>query len=201
MTIPPLAGSKLFGIHLVRAIVERYGFLNAPQSLEDFDLQKGITFHQGYIGGGTISSVSFYNNGIRVESQEGTGVADMFMDDVVGWMTFEAGVGLTPTHDGLRIYTSAMEVELGMAFAEKFSLVSGIGQLIGQRVKGYGGPDTAYETTGLMMWSHLQNQGPAQFRLERRVDTPFPANVYFSSAPLTTDDHLAVLSACEVTLA
>jgi len=196
LTVPPLVGGKLFGIHLVRALESRYGFLVSPKNIEEFDLQKGIIFKGGYLHGKHIvSRVELYNNGIRVETSEGTVIADQFIDDLLGWLAFDAGIEISQS--GLKIYNSSMEVEMPVSFSHTFERLDNVGIQIGNFVNAYGGPDVRFETVGFVLWTQMQNQGPGQFRIERRLEKPFEDNVFFSSAPLSTTDHLAALSALE----
>jgi hypothetical protein len=44
---------------------------------------------------------------------------------------------------------------------------------------------------------HKTRRKPNRFTLERRIGLPFSQNVYYSQAPLKSDDHLKLLSDLE----
>ncbi len=57
-----------------------------------------------------------------------------------------------------------------------------------------------YETTAILM-GHDETQTrlvPPIFSIERRSNLPFGENVYFSSAPLSTSEHLEMLDEVEL---
>lgn len=195
--VPPLTGSRLFGINLVRALEDRYGFLQAPKGLEEFDLSRGISFKRGFFARKyNIETVIFYSNGIKVDVPHETNVADDFIEDVVSWLVGEAGIDLVQA-DPLRIYESALEFEFAADFVANFVRLASLGDTISKFISNYGGPPITYQPTGVTLWSELQSKGPAQFKVERRIDVGFEEKIFFSSAPLSTGDHLLTLEALE----
>ena len=70
---------------------------------------------------------------------------------------------------------------------------------IARTVSQFGEQPVEFSTSGVIIGCDVWNMklGPAPFTIERRVDTPFSANKYFSSAPLPTEDHIAFLKQFE----
>jgi hypothetical protein len=60
----------------------------------------------------------------------------------------------------------------------------------------------AYEPTSVLLGPDLTltKLSPVQFSIERRAETPFFENTYFSNAPLRTADHLDVVKQFEEAL-
>jgi hypothetical protein len=59
-----------------------------------------------------------------------------------------------------------------------------------------------FEPTAILINADLSQAkiGPAIFSVERRADIPFSENIYFSSAPLRTSEHLDVVKEFEASL-
>ncbi len=193
-------GPKLYGINLVRAFQEKYGFLIAPKTIEEFDLSKGVTFTHGYFRDEfVIDKIQVFNNGLLVNGKLDTDVCDAFIDDVLDWGSIAALKFEQST--GLRIYNSALEINLTRDIAHTLDRYSSVGSHIGRMIAGYGGPDTPLEGSGLTLWGNYQGSGPNPYKLERRVGKPFSSNAYFSAAPLTTQHHLEILREIETAIA
>ena len=59
-----------------------------------------------------------------------------------------------------------------------------------------------YEPTGIILNldQSTTKLAPVFFTLERRAEVPFTDNKYFSSAPLSTQDHIGILQEVEKAL-
>ena len=58
-----IGGGVIYGLNLAKACEERYGFLQAPRVLADYDLNKGITFLHGYFDKVVIDKLQVFPNG------------------------------------------------------------------------------------------------------------------------------------------
>ena len=75
-----------------------------------------------------------------------------------------------------------------------------ISNTIGTFFEGYGIKAEKYQSVGMML--HLDEAKmrppiPIAFKLETRSDFPLDSNVFFSSAPLKTKDHIELLRLIE----
>jgi hypothetical protein len=78
--------------------------------------------------------------------------------------------------------------------------LSKLGQRLTTRVpQFYGQPLVYMPVTMSVGYDPLTiKAGPSAFTIERPADTLFSENKYFSTAPLPTDEHIAMLEAFEV---
>ena len=60
-----------------------------------------------------------------------------------------------------------------------------------------------FEPSAILIGADLSQLkiGPSAFSIERRSETPFSENEYFSAAPLGTAEHLELISEVEAALA
>lgn len=69
MKISPSAGQTIYGKTLSAAFEEKYGFLEGPKVVSDFDTNKGVTFLHGFFKGTiVIEKAVIYNDGMIVEA-------------------------------------------------------------------------------------------------------------------------------------
>ena len=187
----------------IKPLVERYGFVKVPQSLEEYDASKGITFSHGkfqYTMGENkrnivIDSFQIYHNGVLVDTRGDTDDGDKFLDDVLEWgiKTY----GSTISEQGIeKIYLSNLEVSLNKTLATHTPSFQELSGEISRHLTEYGLKHERFETTGLTLnfdRTTMPNSILTNFTIQRREGIPFSSGVYFSSAPLKTNDHIALL--------
>jgi hypothetical protein len=103
-----------------------------------------------------------------------------------------------------RLYSSALAVELDEKFVERtsaFSLMrTAANDAAGRSAAQYRLKRIAFGESADPDLSPIQLVGQfaaSDFSLERRVAVPFERNLFFSSAPLRTQDHIAYLERVE----
>ena len=193
-------GQVIFGARLVRALEERYGFVETPKTVAQYDFQAGVLFLHGLFGGETvIDRVQIYNNGITVDAKADTDVCDAFLADLVEWAHKEGGMNLSPTPQLVPPYSSQVVVEASMSLASTFAALNEHAAYIQKTLSSYGVETPPGEVAGFAIMSDLAD-ARWQYRLERRINTEASQNLYFSSAPLKTRDHLSLLAQLEKSL-
>lgn len=187
-------GQKLFGPALVRAVMERYSFVEGPKTVPEHDLQRGVSFKHGFFNGKVIDLFQVYNNGMFAEGKHDTDLNDSFLDDVEQWAKQSVGVALADQAGG-RIYMSQLvvqsEIDLTKALAPLQQISKKITSLLNPSV------DLPAEVSGIQIATDPSVSVGWIFRFERRVGAPFGAQLYFSSAPLRTEQHLMLLEHIE----
>ncbi len=182
---------------VVRAIEQKYRFLEAPRTVEQFDIAKGVTFRAGRFEDIVIEELTIFGNGAICTAR---GVAttriDSFLDELAMWVGETVTQNPDRIFNGPRAYTSLLEVEAGFQLDERFAQFKKIGDFLTQSVNAYGFRSPAYGVSSFAMTGDFlsfprPHAGP--FGFERRAGQPYDANQYFSTAPLTTEDHLNVL--------
>lgn len=203
--------SAIYIPDVIKGLRERYGFIQVPASAQDIDLTKGMTFTHGKFAlvkakpssrGKSpreiiIDRFQIYNNILLVDTKTDTDYADLFLEDVMGWAaeTFDVNFTDLPLR---KIYASQLEVECLNARLPEFQL----GKRIEEFLRAYGQEPLPFETSSITIHCDLTQiqppPFPSPFVFGRREGLPYSSNMFFSSAPLATSDHLALLNDVEV---
>jgi len=194
--------AKVFYPHLVTALVARYGFQKFPQRLEEFDQVKGVIFAGGRVDDFTIDQVILYTYGILLDTRSSTDVSRSLLEEAMLWASKEMGLVYKPSMIKRWDYTSQIsfysKVDLTSAHLAFQRLAEStskhIEQTLGERLK--------YELSGFIVdYDQLARKHPlGRFSIQRRDNTPFSENKYFSDAPLPTNVHLKILEQFEADL-
>jgi hypothetical protein len=207
---------RLFDAHspsvLVEAVKEQYQFKIAPTMDQLAQNPNGpFNFLYGkFKSAGRIivieqllvTYVGVTATSVGASTKIGTDEAREFLDDLSTWVRDEYGVD---THTMFPpYYHSTVEVEFGRPLSSHLREFRDLGNLITNKVHGYGYENCPYELSGFSMHFDTTEQRPpflGAFSIERRVGAAYGENKYFSQAPLSTQDHRDVLGAMEVMLA
>jgi hypothetical protein len=137
--------------------------------------------------------------GVLTKSSTDDGVA--FLDDLMTWAKRQYRLDATETFP--TFFHSQLEVVLDVPLGQGFPTLQSLGRTVQRHLSRYGIPTSEYEPTSIVMFIDTLNKqppAPTAFAIERRVGAPFSENKFFSQAPLTTADHLAVLKQLEKSL-
>jgi hypothetical protein len=195
------AGSdgSIYGLNLARACQEKYGFLESPQRLIDYDLSKGITFlHGDFDGRFVVDKFQVFGNGILVEAKVSTDECEEFLDDVIAWVEQKGGIKIDDT-ERKSYYVSQVEVELANPLYQAFPKLRDIGQRVSETLRSYGHIIPNLELSGVA----VSADPVAMFKIERREGVPPRPGIerlYFCAAPVRTSDHLRLLEVAEKVL-
>ena len=73
-----------------------YGFSKAPQSLAEMDLAKGIVFNAGRIGDVAINALTFFANGVIIDTRSSTDDCEKVLDHMLGIASEKYGAVVSP---------------------------------------------------------------------------------------------------------
>lgn len=199
MKISPSAGQTIYGKTLSAAFEEKYGFLEGPKVVSDFDTNKGVTFlHVFFKGTIVIEKAVIYNDGMIVEAKADTDLCDQFIDDAVAWASKNANIKFDSDNGHPRLYLSHLIVDDDTGIANLLRKLSVVGDELSIILESYGDIKRKIEPIGFALQSDVAEKGgPVPFKVERRAGVPFSTNLYFSSAPARTIDHLRLLNRLE----
>lgn len=181
------------------ALVGRYNFPKYPQSLEDMDLQKGITFSEGMLGDIAIMSLQVFQNGIIVDTRSSTDNSIRVFDDLLHFAKERNGATVIRRRYHL---TSQITFRSDL----KLSLINPFLQPIANRLSAQLSETLnhpmLFEPTAVIVGPQTWSLKivPTSFTIERRAETPLNENTYFSSAPLPTSEHVELIEEIERTL-
>jgi hypothetical protein len=183
---------------LVTALVNRYGFAKYPQKPEDFDESKGVTFQDGREDDVTINQVQIFSNATYVDTASSTEDSEKIFQQSLTWLSKDFGLRYRPEMVKRKTYVSQLTFFTDV-LDKLHPALSKLGQKLTTRVPQFYGQPLGYTPAVVSVaYDPLTTKaGPSPFTIERRADAPFNENKYFSSAPLPTDEHIAMLEAFE----
>jgi hypothetical protein len=191
---------KVFYPDLVKGMVEKFGFLKFPEKAEDLDETKGIDFIGGKWGNVTVEKLTIYQNGLLLDTRASTAESERIIEEGLAWASSTFGLIYEPKMIKRRGYLSNLCFYSACPFLLKSSLpVSKLTERVHNAVGKITGDKTPWEPTILTIHSESIPRKPvgAPFTIQRRAETAFSENKYYSEAPLPTDEHVRLLEAFE----
>jgi hypothetical protein len=184
---------------LVSGIVEKFGFRKFPQKTEEFDETKGVDFIGGKWGDIVVEKFTIYNNGLLLDTRVSTKESQRVLLEGLAW----AASSFRLKYDAKMIKRWAYLSDLTF-YSEHPILKSNspLSKLV-ERVQNAAGKTTgdsaSWEPTIFTMHSDPVHKKPmyAPFTIQRRAESAFSENKYFSEAPLQTDVHINLLEQFE----
>lgn len=192
-------GGQLYLPEAFEKVKHRYSFTIIPKP--DDTGKEGFSFQIGKFDNAQIQEMRIYGDGIIVTSSSNMEILDRFLADVLKWSEIELGLTTTSLAKPEKHYESCVVVRANANLAnvhipnEKLSNI--LSAHLSSKVVG-GAP---YELSGMIaeidpeMKKNIRR--PHRFSIERRSGISFKENVYYSWAPLTTNDHLVLLTQIE----
>jgi hypothetical protein len=130
------------------------------------------------------------------DTRSSTRDTDAFIDDVLNLATKELGLNYEPRIIRKRIYLSELNlksdrVSLNDEIVKLKTFADALSASFGSQV----------ELSSIGFWTdHASPPGFSSFRFERKLNTAFSENRYYSLASLQTEDHLRLLDEFEALL-
>lgn len=198
---------------LIAALRDAYKFTIFPELAQgDIPLVQvapiGLGFQNGEleIDGvrAAISQLQLFLNGIAVSSQS-TDLSDKILDNIIALLDGKFGFRLASS-ESQRSYISQIVVHLDQSFEERIPHLRAIQDIIFDAMHPEEDEKPKLTAKRLSFGSQIRTiMNPLQanlmdFHIERRGGVPFSQNRYFSGAPLSTEEHIAVLEKIEQTL-
>ena len=187
---------------LARTIENRYGFMQGPRTLQEYDLGAGVVFQGGMFGGkSAISKFTVYRDGMVCETLEESSFAYLFIDDLVAWACSEHSLVKPTPESTVRAYMSIVDVQMEVDIGAAFPGFDGLCRRIVSTIRSYGQSSPDFQPTLFGFHGDLttlpSKAGPPGFTFERREGEPYEARRYFARAPLRTSDHIDLLGVLE----
>jgi hypothetical protein len=181
------------------AIIERYDFDEIKEG--EYNPDRGLHLKNGVFHGTSnreiLVHLQVYTDGVIAETISSTADSDLFIEDLLKWVSTEFGMNYHSKLVRQKLYYSELvvtaEVDLDRiceklrVFAEHLSTLPFFGQPQKQA--------TAAITFG------CDGKNQSSFSFERRAGVPFADNRYYTRAALPTSDHMALLEEFEQALA
>ena len=184
---------------IARALVERYGFQKSPQTQEQFDETKGVTFEQGRIDNITIDRLVIYDNGLQLDTTRDTDASDEILSTALLWASQALGLVYKPEMVKRKGYVSQFTFYSDAPLFQTNPLLNDLSAKVSKAVSQNLKFPINFQPTAIQIGQDPETQRlPASaFTIERRAQTPFSDKKYFSAAPLPTKLHLALVEEYE----
>jgi hypothetical protein len=184
---------------MVPALVERYGFAKFPQKVEEFDETKGVLFEGGRFNNVTIHRVQIFTNVLVAETASSTTDSEKILEDALLWGSEAFGLVYRPGMIKRKAYVSQLTFYSDSILPKLNPVLLKVAQKLSIRVPQYFGFDLTYRPTAFAISYDPMSikNGASQFSIEARAETPPSENKYFSTAPLPTEEHIALLQELE----
>lgn len=182
---------------LIGWVSDFYNFEKHPASITDLDeATKSLSFKVGsfQVSEEVFISVemNIYSDGIIANSWSSTEATESFLENLLHEAAKEFHLNYSPHTIQKKTFLSELNVKCEHPLAAINPKVIEIADKIAKLA----GRDC--ELGGLQFWFDPRiNPQLGPFRLERKVNTSPADNRYYSSAPLSTSEHLGVLSDLE----
>jgi hypothetical protein len=187
----------------IEKISERYKFKAPPTIATALEAQKKndpVYFAAGEFmstsGVNVIVDLKVYNDGLLADCRSSTKDSERFLADLFSWLP--TGLGLPKTEVPIRkkMYVSELQVEsknqLEMINPKLATLNKSLAAVVPK------GSATSYEVSSFALATDPKDGTPLiNFKFERLINIPFAEHRYYSSAPVHTEDHFALLESLE----
>lgn len=179
---------------------QRYSFIEVPETSSYLNPDKGIKFKYGKFEDISIAEISLFPDGIVAHSSAPVEVIERFVDDVVRWTEDALQAEEISSLPSVKLFDSHVIVQSAIEFGPTLQKIEGLGRKISNLLDRYGIATKPYTIGGIGLYNDVPDGGmykTSKFTFERREDQPFSRNLYFSTAPLRTGDHLELLAVLE----
>lgn len=188
---------QLFLPDAAMALVSRYSFVGFPTKFVDVE---SFEFQLGKFNDGAIDNFTVYRDGISITSRSNTNFLDGFYDDLLKWLESAFGVVRIETNPVNRFYESNLVVTSKIDLLTSMQDTAPIGAMVSRKLHETSDLKLDFKPISIALGfdaTRVAGVKPIFFRVERRAGVDFSLDRFFSSAPLRTDDHLAVLNQLE----
>jgi hypothetical protein len=182
---------------LVQRVIQKYSFLKFPTVEE---IQKDTqNFAVGKFNGIQINELNVYSDGVIASGRCSTTILRDFVSDLFDMVEKDFGYTESKVLDPELHFESSIVVrsskDLGVVIAPPQKAMDVIEEALGRFTK------HSYQPAGIQFdtdtKASLLRRRTIRFSVERRLGIPFDKNVFYSQAPLRTDDHLDLLGSLE----
>ena len=201
-TIVRRAG-QIYIPNAVAKFQQRYSFIEVPEPPSYFNPEGGIKFKHGKFEDISIAELSLYPDGIVANSSVPVEVIERFVDDVVRWTEDALQSEEISSLPSVKLFDSQIIVQSTNELGSTLQKFEGLGRKISNLLDQYGTVTKPYTTSGIELHNDEPDAGmyrTSKFIFERRANEPFSRGLYFSTAPLRTNDHLELLNLLEKAL-
>jgi hypothetical protein len=193
---------KVYFPDLVNAIVARCEFKKFPQDFGKEPLPAGAVFEMGKWKDQPIGKLTIFRDGLVLETASSTEDTESTLQEMLLWTKKEVGIQFEPGMVKRKAFYSQVAVYFDLQLDSLHPILSEIAATLSEATSKQVDLPMVYRTAVITLSPNtLSAKHPTGvFSIERRIDVPDSENKYFSSAPLRTLEHLALLEKFEKVL-
>ncbi|MDP9113553.1 MAG: hypothetical protein M3O20_07720 [Acidobacteriota bacterium] len=180
----------------IETLHARYAFSKFPKTLEEMDFQKGVTMGAGTLGDIAIDQIVFYHNGLVIDTRSSTQNATAILLDILQHSKSISGASVVPVR---QLLTSQIIFVSDLKLPLVNPLLTPLAKRLSEIASRSFEQPLQFETINLSLGVDASQLkiAPSNFTIERRAERPFSENMYFSSAPLDTVEHIRIIEEVE----
>jgi hypothetical protein len=184
---------------LVSALIERCGFQKFPQEFKDFDDTKGVEFSEGKWGDTVIETLKIYNTGLQLDTRVSTQESERVLKEALNWAIKEFGIVYDPKMLSRKAYVSDLVFRTEVPILSSYTPFANLCERGQAAFATLSHDKSPWQPVIFTVQSEGVPRKPlnAAFSIQRRAETMFSENKYFSEAPLPTDIHVDLLKRFE----
>jgi len=188
------------GKELIDWLAESYHFAKVPSSILDLEKDSNaLAFLSGQFKAReefVAVELRMYRDGFVADTRSSTEDADAFLRDALDSAVKKFGLTFRPEMIRKILYLSELIVRCNRSISDLNPKLKSFSEKISSLAGMQSHP--LFDVFGIAFWHDPQiSSKVAQFRFERRANTPASENMYYSVAPLKTADHLSILNELE----
>ena len=167
--------------------------------MADFDEAKGIEFLEGKSGNKVIQKFVIWNTLLVLETRSSTADSKKILEEMLVWGTEKFALNYKPGMIKRFAYVSDLTFHSDAPLLNVGSPVTKLAGRASEAVSEVWQEPIQYEPMILHIGHDplTRKYGIANFTIQRRAESRFSENKYFSEAPLPTDVHLKLLEQYE----
>jgi hypothetical protein len=192
-------GGSVFFPELIQKVVERFEFQKYPQTFEETDEDKGVTFIEGRWNGLNVDKFTIFRGALIVDTSTSTADSERILDEALTWATAECGISYKSGMIRRKQYVSDLTFYSDVKLLAVHPALLKLQKAVTDHEEKYLGQRMEYDLThfGLDFDHSLNPLVTAPFSIQRRGNALFSENKYFSEAALPTDVHIKLLEQFE----
>ena len=191
-------GKSLFP-EVLEWLKDTYNFKVTPETAEAIEGKEGLQFKKGeYQAREEVFvdvELTIFNDGIVAKSSSSTEDTDKFLDNVISSLTAEFSLTFDSSMIRRKLYLSELNIKLEQPLPNLNAKLTAFSSTL-TKASGSANP---FELGGISFWSdvtHAVYKTPP-FTIERRMNAPFNENRFYTKAPVSTEQHIAMLKELE----
>ncbi len=189
----PKGGRQI--LPMIEKTAQRYHFTTSPSDLQKVLADQSLVFENGVFDDYMVKRVVVSDGVLICDVHATTTIADELAQDFYSWIIDEWGYRQKDDGYWAQAYASEIEFTLDPQTTPKLRAWMTLADKITKLVGDYGNEAAPYSLERISLAANPSSIGvrTIPFAIEHRNNTPAHLGIWYSAAPLKTDDHLAVL--------